>query len=84
MQYNIDNPTLKEALERAMRGTGRMGRRHRLEIITISGDKGSDYIRVECHLYVGRAKEPFMYWNLCVDMARSLVYWEHSTFYEVK
>ena len=84
MQYSTDNPKLKIALEQAMRESGRMGKRHKLEIVSISGNSESDYVRVECYLQIARSSRPFMYWNLCVDMAKSLIYWEHSTFYKIR
>ena len=84
MQYSTDNPKLKTAIEQAMRESGRMGKRHKLKIISISGDPGSNYVRVECHLHGARSSKPFMYWNLCVNMAKSLIYWEHSTFYQIR
>ena len=60
--------------------TGRIGPKDRIEIIGKSGDPASNYARIEVHVFHGRRKIPYVYWNICVDMARELVLWDTSTF----
>lgn len=75
--------SMKDKLAYVLRSTGRIGPKDRVEIVeiveTISG--GGDYARVGLYAYHGRRKQPYVYWNLCIDMARELVHWDTSTFY---
>ena len=68
------------AIKNALIGTGRIGSKDRIEIIEKSVN-GNDYVRVGIYAYHGRKKIPFVYWNICVDVARELIHWDTSTFY---
>lgn len=68
------------AIRNALVSTGRIGPKDRIEIIGKSGDPASNYVRIEIHAFHGRRKMPYVYWNICVDMARELVHWDTSTF----
>jgi len=70
------------ALENVLRSTGRISPKDRIEIVEKSCGS-SDYARIGLYAYHGRKKQPFVYWNLCVDMAREIVRWDTSTFYYV-
>ena len=73
---------IKEALRNVMVKTGRISPKDRITIgNTITN--GTDWVRVEIYAYHGRQKKPFVYWNLCVNMARNQVYWDKSTFYYI-
>lgn len=71
---------IQTALQRALIDTGRISPKDRIEIIEKSCNSG-DYVRVGLNAYHGRKKQPFVYWNICVDMARELIHWDTSTFY---
>jgi len=73
---------LQEALTNALVSTGRMSPKDWIEIVSKSVT-GSDYARVELYLYSGRKKNPWAYWNICIDLPRALVLWEHSTSYRI-
>lgn len=60
--------------------TGRISQKDRIEIIEKIVNE-SDYVRIGLYAYHGRKKKPFVYWNICVDVARELVHWDTSTFY---
>ena len=68
--------TIKNALIR----TGRISTKDRIEIVEKSAN-GNDYARVGLYAYHGRKKIPFVYWNICIDVARELIHWDTSTFY---
>lgn len=74
--------SIHEAIKNVMIETGRLSPKDRMEIHHI-GAEASDIVRVEMYAYHGKRKKPFVYWNLCVNMARELVYWDHSTFYYI-
>ena len=74
--------SIHEAIKSVMIKTGRLSPKDRMEIHHI-GAEASDIVRVEVYAYHGKRKKPFVYWNLCVNMARELVYWDHSTFYYI-
>jgi hypothetical protein len=74
---------IREALENALRETGRLPKNGRAEIQSITTNR-SDYVRVEVLTYRGRSKKPVMYWNICVDMARELIHWDTTTSYPIK
>ena len=71
---------INAALQNARVGTGRISPKDRIEIIE-KCDDGGDYVRVGLCAFHGRQRKPFVYWNICVDMARELVHWDTSTFY---
>ena len=73
---------IKEALRNVMVETGRISPKDRITIgNTITN--GTDCVRIKIYAYHGRQKKPFVYWNLCVNMARNQVYWDKSTFYYI-
>lgn len=74
--------SIHEAIENVMKQTGRLSPKDRVEIYHVEAG-ASDIARVEVYAYHGRWKTPFVYWNLCVNRARELVYWDHSTFYYI-
>lgn len=74
--------SIHEAIRNVMVSTGRLSPKDRMEIHHIEAG-ASDIARVEVYAYHGRRKKPFVYWNLCVDRVRELVYWDHSTFYYI-
>ena len=71
---------IQTAIKNALIGTGRISPKDRIEIIEKSAN-GNDYVRVGIYAYHGRKKIPFVYWNICVDVARELIHWDTSTFY---
>lgn len=71
---------IQTAIRNALVNTGRISTKDRCEIIGKSGEPASNYIRIEVHVFHGRRKNPYVYWNICVDMARELIYWGTSTF----
>lgn len=71
---------IQTALKNALIGTGRISPKDRIEIIEKSANQ-SDYVRVGLYAYHGRKKLPFVYWNICVDVARELIHWDTSTFH---
>ena len=72
---------LKELLLARMIETGRLPAGSKIEITSIAGDTGSDYRRVEILATKKRCRKPYMYWNVCVDIARSLIRWDTTTYY---
>ena len=72
--------TIREAIENALRETGRLPKNGRAEIQSITA-QNNDYARVEVLTYRGRSKKPVAYWNICVDMARELIRWDTTTSY---
>ena len=72
--------SMKDKLAYVLRSTGRIGPKDRIEIVE-TNSSGGDYMRVGLYAYHGRRKRPYVYWNLCVDIARELVHWDTSTFY---
>lgn len=72
---------IQNTLRNLLVNTGRISSKDRIEIIgkSVSGD----FARIEIHAFHGRKKHPFVYWNICVDMARELVHWDTSTFYYI-
>ena len=73
---------IQEAIRNALVETGRISLKDRIEIIEKSTDT-SDYARIGIVAYHGRKKNPFVYWNICVDIARELIRWDTSTFYYI-
>ena len=71
---------IQTAIKNALIGTGRISSKDRIEIIE-KNVNGNDYVRVGIYAYHGRKKIPFVYWNICVDVARELIHWDTSTFY---
>ena len=71
---------IQTEIKNALIFTGRISPKDRIEIVEKSAN-GNDYARVGIYAYHGRKKTPFVYWNICVDVARELIYWDTSTFY---
>ena len=71
---------IQTAIKNALIGTGRISPKDRIEIIEKSAN-GNHYVSVGIYAYHGRKKTPFVYWNICVDVARELIHWDTSTFY---
>ena len=71
---------IQTAVRNALIETGRISQKDRIEIIEKIVNE-SDYVRIGLYAYHGRKKNPFVYWNICVDVARELVHWDTSTFY---
>lgn len=72
---------IQNTLRNLLISTGRISPKDRIEIIGKNID--GDFARIEIHAFHGRKKDPFVYWNICVDMARELVHWDTSTFYYI-
>lgn len=72
---------LRDAILNCMIETGRLSPGDKIEITAITGDNGSDYRRVEILATKKRCKKPFIYWNICLDIARNLIRWDTSTSY---
>ena len=70
---------IQTEIKNALISTGRISAKDRIEIVEKSAN-GNDYARVGIYAYHGRKKTPFVYWNICVDVARELIYWDTSTF----
>lgn len=71
---------IQTAIKNVLIGTGRISSKDRIEIIEKSVNE-NDYVRVGIYAYHGRKKIPFVYWNICIDVARELIHWDTSTFY---
>ena len=71
---------IKTALQTALISTGRIAPKDRIEIIEKCSDE-SDYVRVGLYAFHGRKQKPFVYWNICVDIARELIHVDSSSFY---
>ena len=72
---------LRTNLQNLMIETGRIPVGSTIAIESISGDTGSDYRRVEVLATKKRCHKAFMYWNICINIARNQVCWDTSTFY---
>ena len=70
------------AVRNALISTGRISPKDRVEMLEKSVGTG-DYIRIGLVAYHGRKKKPFVYRNICVDVARELIHWDTSTFYYI-
>lgn len=73
---------METAIRNALVLTGRISPKDRIEVIEKTGGT-SDFVRVGLYAYHGRKKKPFVYWNICVDVARELIRWDSSTFYYI-
>lgn len=73
---------IKMLIFQAMVDTGRLDKTNRIEIedVVYSGD----FARVGILAYRGRRKNPFVYWNVCVDTIREEICWETTTCYSIK
>ena len=71
---------IQATIKNALISTGRISTKDRIEIVEKSAN-GNDYARVGLYAYHGRKKIPFVYWNICVDVARELIHWDTSTFH---
>ena len=69
----------QEAIKNSLIETGRISSKDNIKII--GKTESGDIARVEIYVNHGRQKKPFVYWNICVDMARDLIHWDTSTFY---
>lgn len=75
-----NNMNIQAAIRNAFVETGRISSKDRIEIIEKSVG-ASDYARIGIYAYHGRKKTPYVYWNICINMARGLILWDMSTFY---
>ena len=73
---------IQTEIKNALISTGRISANDRIEIVEKIAN-GNDYARVGLYAYHGRKKTPFVYWNLCVDVARKIIHWDTSTFYHL-
>ena len=71
---------IQATIKNALISTGRISTKDRIEIVEKSAN-GNDYARIGLYAYHGRKKIPFVYWNICVDVARELIHWDTSTFH---
>ena len=71
---------IQATIKNALISTGRISTKDRIEIVEKSAN-GNNYARVGLYAYHGRKKIPFVYWNICVDVARELIHWDTSTFH---
>lgn len=72
---------INDAILNKMIETGRLPQGSKIEIQSITGEPYSNYVRIEILGTKKRCRKPFVYWNICVDIARELIYWDTSTFY---
>lgn len=70
---------METAIRNTLTLTGRISSKDRIEIIE-KNEGTSDFVRIGLYAYHGRKKKPFVYWNICIDVARELVHWDTSTF----
>jgi len=76
---------LTNGIKAAMVETGRAGEKWRVEVIGCDKvGKNSDYVRVYVNLYKPRSRKPDITWNLCINIVKNLIYWNHSTFTNLK
>ena len=72
---------LRSKLQELLIKTGRLPEGSTITIESVSGDAFSDYRRVEVNATKKRCRKPYMYWNICINIARDQVIWDSSTFY---
>ena len=76
---------LAEGIKAAMVDTGRAGEKWRVEVIGCDKvGKNSDYMRVYVKVYKPCSRKPDVLWDICVNIAKNLIYWDYSTHYNVK
>lgn len=76
---------LEEGIKAAMVDTGRAAENWR---VTVTGNErignNSDYVRVYVNVYKPHSRKPDVLWDICIDAVRELIFWERSTFDNVK
>ena len=76
---------LEEGIKAAMIDTGRAAENWRVKVTGYDRvGKNSDYMRVYVKVYKPRSRKPDVLWDICVNIAKNLIYWEYSTHYNVK
>lgn len=76
---------LAEGIKAAMIDTGRAADKWRVEVTGCDRTgSNSDYVRAYVSVYKPRSRKPDVLWDICIDIVRELIYWEHSTYYNAK
>jgi hypothetical protein len=76
---------LEEGIKAAMIDTGRAAENWRVKVTGCGqANRNSDYVRVYTEVYKPRSRKPDIIWDICVNIAKNLIYWEHSTFANIK
>ena len=76
---------LEEGIKAAMVETGRAAEDWRVKVRGCDRvGKNSDYVRVYTEVYKPRSRKPDIVWDICVNIAKNLIYWDHSTFANLK
>lgn len=73
---------IETAIRNILVTTGRISPKDRIEIIEKNVGT-SDYSKIGIYVYHGRRKKPYVYWNICINMARELIFWNMSTFHYI-
>ena len=72
---------LTEGIKAAMVETGRAAENWRIKVTGYDKvGKNSDFVRVHVSVYKPRSRKPDVLWDLCINIAKDLIYWDHSTF----
>lgn len=75
---------LAEGIKAAMIDTGKAAEKWRVQVTGCERVGNSDCIRVYVNVYKPHSRKPDVLWDVCVDIVRELIFWEHSTFEYVK
>ncbi len=75
---------ITEAIKRIMCETGRIGYGWRIELIGTEPIGCGDYTFVNVKVYKPRSRKPDVSWHIFIDTIRSLIYWDRSTFVNLK
>ncbi len=76
---------LTDGIKAAMVDTGRAGEKWRVEVTGCERvGNNSDYVRVYVNAYKPRSRKPDVAWDICVNIAKELIYWDYSTHYNLK
>ena len=76
---------LEEGIKAAMVDTGRAAETWRIKVTGYDRvGKHSDHVRVYVNLYKPRSRKPDVVWDLCINIAKELIYWDHSSFVNLK
>ena len=76
---------LEEGIKAAMIDTGRAAENWRVKVTGCEqANRNSDYVRVYAEVYKPRSRKPDIVWDICVNIAKNLIYWDHSTFANIK
>ena len=76
---------LEEGIKAAMIDTGRAAENWRVKVTgSDQVNRNSDYVRVYVDVYKPRSRKPDIVWDICVNIAKNLIYWDHSTFAYLK